>query len=295
MVQRTAYFCGQWIPEDQIAIAVDDLGFTLGVTVTERLRTFGGTPFRKHQHLERLARSLDVVGLPAQSLVAEFDEAIDEYCSRLRDQWAAGDDWAIVLFATPGRGQGPTTCVHGLPLPFADWAYQYSQGVSLRVSRHRQVPPDCWPADLKCRSRMHFYLADRQARLLEPTARALLLDQQGFVGEASTANVVAWFPGRGLVTPRYEKVLPGVSMGVVEELAVGLGIPFSQGDLTVEEFLSAEEIWLASTSICLLPVTRCEGQPVGDGTPGPVYAQLLEAWNQLVGLDIKAQAQKRGG
>lgn len=290
-----AYLCGEWIPEHQIAIAPDDLGFTLGVTVTERLRTFADEVFRKPQHLARLARSLEVIGLPAEALVAEFDAAIDEFLRRHRDQWAEGDDWAIVLFATPGRGQRPTTCVHGLPLPFADWAHQYDRGVSLRLSQHRQVPPNCWPAELKCRSRMHYYLADLEARRLDPTARALLLDQEGYVGEASTANVVAWFPDRGLVTPRYEKVLPGVSMAIVEEIATAAGISFTQQDLPPNEFLAADEVWLTSTSVCILPVASCDGQPIGSGQPGPMFKQFLAAWSDLVGLDIQAQATHRAG
>ncbi len=292
MSQRTAYLCGDWIPEADLAIAPDDLGFTLGVTVTERLRTFDGKVFRKPQHLARLARSLEVIGLWAEALVAEFDAAIDQFLLRHRDLWLPGDDWAIVLFATPGRGHGPTTCVQGFPLHFADWAHQYDQGVSLRLSQHRQVPPNCWPAELKCRSRMHYYLADLEARKLDPTARALLLDQQGFIGEASTANVVAWLPGRGLVTPRYEKVLPGVSMAVVEELATAAGIPFSQQDMTPAEFLAADEVWLTSTSVCILPVTHCDGAPIGTGAPGPLFTQFLAAWSELVGVDIREQATR---
>lgn len=291
MPQRIAYFCGKWIAERDLAIGIDDLGFTLGVTVTERLRTFGGQVYRKRQHLERMARSLEVIGLDPQPLVTELDGAIDEYLVRHRDQWRPGDDWAIILFVTPGRGEGPTVCVHGMPLPFADWAAQYAAGVTLEVSSHRQVPPNCWPADLKCRSRMHFYLADVEARRRTPGARALLLDQEGFVGEASTANVVAWFPDRGLVTPRFDKVLPGVSMGVVEELAREQGIPFTQGDMTLEEFVAADEIWLASTSVCMLPVVACGGQTIGAGTPGPRFNELLAAWSERVGVDIAAQAR----
>jgi branched-chain amino acid aminotransferase len=39
-----------------------------------------------------------------------------------------------------------------------------------------------------------------------------------------------------------------------------------------------------------LPAVRLNGQPVGDGQPGPVYRKLLAAWSRLVGLDIAAQA-----
>lgn len=293
MPERTAYYCGQWIAESQVSIAIDDVGFTMGVTVTERLRTFGGQVYRQREHLERMARSLHLIGLDSVQLVKELENAIDEFCNRHRYGWRSGDDWAIVLFVTPGRGRGPTVCVHGFPLHFGDWAHQYTEGVSLEVSRHRQVPPSCWPAELKCRSRMHYYLADLEARQLNPKSRALLLDQEGYVGEASTANVVAYFADRGLITPRFDKVLPGVSMGAVEELAAQLSIPFTQGDMTLETFLAADEIWLTSTSVCMLPVVECGGQRIGTSKPGPRYAKFLATWSEQVGIDISGQAQTR--
>jgi branched-subunit amino acid aminotransferase/4-amino-4-deoxychorismate lyase len=182
--------------------------------------------------------------------------------------------------------------VHGFPLPFASWAAEFDIGVPVYTSDHRQVPPNCWPAELKCRSRMHYYLADQQARKHNPRARAILLDQLGFVGEASTANLVVYRRGEGLLTPCFDRVLPGVSVAVVEELAADLGIPFTQRDITLDELRSADEVWLSSTSICVLPVVECDGQPIADGTPGDVYRKLLAAWGALVGIDIAEQAKR---
>ncbi|MEN0111879.1 MAG: D-amino acid aminotransferase, partial [Planctomycetota bacterium] len=57
-----------------------------------------------------------------------------------------------------------------------------------------------------------------------------------------------------------------------------------------EEFAAADEVWLASTSVCLLPVVRLDGAPIGDGTPGPAFTEALGAWNAEVGVDIAGQA-----
>lgn len=297
MSKRQAYFNGQWGPGEGLAIPIDDPGFALGVTITERLRTFGGRVWRQAEHVERLRGSAEIVGVPGET-VDELDAAITEYRRRHEPLRAAGrvegaeDDWAIVAFATPGIAGEPMRCVHGFPLAFTDWAHQYAEGVSLRLSTHRQTPPSCWPAELKCRSRMHYHLADREARRLEPGARALLLDQEGFVGEASTANVVVYNEAEGIVSPRMEKVLPGVSVAVLRELAEAAGVPFTERDVTVDAFRSADEAWLSSTSVCLLPVTRLDGEPIGAGSPGPGYARFLQAWNEATGLDIAEQARR---
>ncbi|TWT46825.1 aminotransferase class IV [Botrimarina hoheduenensis] len=293
MSDRQAYLNGTWSPDTGLAIPVNDPGFALGVTITERLRTFNGKVWRQAEHVRRLRRSAEIVGINP-TVADEIDAAITEYQRRHEPLRAEGDDWAIVAFATPG-GDEPTRCVHGFPLPFRGWAAQFTAGVSVWLSDHRQTPENCWPAELKCRSRMHYYLADQQAQQHEPGSRALLLDQDGFVGEASTANVVIYNAREGIVSPRMEKVLPGVSVAALRELALQHGVPFSERDLTIDELRAAEEVWLASTSICLLPVVRCDGQPIGSGRPGPGYAQLLGAWNEAVGLDVAEQARRRAG
>lgn len=298
MAERLAYFNGEWIDNLALAIPIGDPGFTMGVTITERLRTFGGRIWRQSEHIRRLRRSAEIVGIDPQ-VVDELDAAITEFMLRHEPLRAAAkvddieDDWAIVAFATPGVAGVSTRCVHGFPLEFAHWAHQYDTGVSLWTSSHRQTPDNCWPAELKCRSRMHYYLADQDARRREPGARALLLDQEGYVGEASTANVVIHNEREGIVSPRMDKVLPGVSVAVLRELAQSEGVPFIERDLTPEEFRDADEAWLASTSICLLPVVRCDGEAIGAGKSGPIYARMLGAWNRAVGLDVAGQARGR--
>jgi branched-subunit amino acid aminotransferase/4-amino-4-deoxychorismate lyase len=241
-----------------------------------------------------MRRSLEIVGLESKRLVAELAAALPEFVVRNRALLSADDDWTIIALVTPGRaGSGqPTVCVHGFPLMFGQWAAQYESGVSVVVSDIRQVPPDCWPPELKCRSRMHYYLADMEAANREPGARALLLDGAGNVAEASTANVLVYHKSEGLVSPRAEHILAGVSLGVVQELAARLNVPFVRRNLAVEELQSADEAYLAGTSICLLPIVRSGGKPIGSGKPGPMFARLLGAWNELVDLDIAAQARQ---
>ena len=295
MATPLAYLNGAWLPQQELAIPIDDLGFLLGATVVERLRTFAGQVFRTSDHLDRLRRSLTIVGWDVEPLCQEVAKAIKDFVRHNGPQIVAGDDWNIACFITPGNARAatqPTLCLHGRPLPFHDWVDHYQQGAQATVVTTRQVPKNCWPAELKCRSRMQYYLADREAEAVSPGARAILLDQDGFVGEGSTANVVAYFSQRGLVTPRRTKVLPGVSQQVLFELAESLGIAHSEDDLPPGELASAEEIFFTSTSCCLVPVTQLDGRAVGTGEPGKMFQQLLEAWSTLVKVDIARQARR---
>ncbi len=289
-----AFRNGKWIPNSELRISVDDVGFQTGATVTERLRTFRHNAFRLDAHLRRMRRSLEIVGLEAENNLVQIAQAIPEFIERNARLLADDDDWSIVAFVTPGvlGTNRPTVCVHGQPLPFQLWAGQYERGLSVLVSDIRQVPSNCWPPELKCRSRMHYYLADARAAAAQPGARAILLDQDGFVAEATTANILLYREEEGLVSPRGEHILSGVTLGVVEELADELGIPFVKRDLTVDELHAADELMLASTSVCMLPIVQCDRISIGTGRPGQVFRRLLAAWCELVGVDVAKQASR---
>jgi branched-subunit amino acid aminotransferase/4-amino-4-deoxychorismate lyase len=295
MESTQAYLNGEWIESRALRLSPSDLGFAMGVAVSERLRTVGGLPFRQADHIRRLRRSLEIVGWPAAALAAETSSAIDEFVVRNAPYFAPGDDWSISVFITPGNepdASQPTVCVDGFPLPFDKWAHQFELGVDAVISPIRQIPAACWPPELKCRSRMHYYLADREAQQTIPGARPILLDLDGYVTESSTANVVVYDEQVGLITPELSEVLPGVSQLVLFELADALGVPRSQQRMTPDQLAAADEVFLTSTSISVLPVVRLEGEPIGQGQPGPMYRQLLAAWSEAVGVDLAAQAQK---
>ena len=300
MPEPIAYLNGQRIAASQIAVAVADAGFVQGVTVAEQLRTFGGKLFGLDMHLARLRRSLEIVGVDpglSDAELSHFASEIAEHNHRLLDP---ADDLGLTIFVTPGiypvyaatgSRQGPTVGIHTYPLPFANWAGKYRTGESLVVTDVMQVPTRCWPPELKCRSRMHYYLADKRAREIEPGARALLLDEGDAVTEASTANILIYRRVEGLLSPPKEHILPGVTVAVLEELAGQLGIPFLHREMCAADIASADEVLLCSTSPCVWSVTRFNGRPIADGQPGPIALRLRNAWNQMVGLDIEAQAR----
>jgi branched-subunit amino acid aminotransferase/4-amino-4-deoxychorismate lyase len=118
------------------------------------------------------------------------------------------------------------------------------------------------------------------------------VDQEGFVGEATNANVLIYRQSDGLISPPRERILPGVTLAATEELALCEGISFTERLFRAQDLQSADEVLLVGTSICLLPVVSCGGRAIGTGTPGRIYHQLLAAWNSLAGLDVAEQARR---
>lgn len=300
MPEPLAYLNGTLLPLSAAAVPVHDAGFVLGATVTEQLRTFGGRLFRLEAHLDRLDQSLAIVGIQPELSRQQFVAAAERLVEHNHALLDPADDLGLSIFVTPGpyatlapdSHEGPLVCLHTYPLPFRLWHQKYDRGEALATPEVRQMSPRVLPRALKCRSRMHYFLADRQARQIDPAARALLLDADDYVTEATTASMVLYRADTGMVTPPRERILPGISMATIDELASQFGVAVSERDLRVEDVLAADEVLLASTSSCALPAVRLNGQPIGNATPGPFYRRLLAAWSDFVGLDIIAQAHR---
>jgi branched-chain amino acid aminotransferase len=288
------------LPASEAQLAIFDAGVVQGATVAEMTRTFRHVPWRMERHVERLFRSLRVlrleIGFSAEELAAISRELVAHNAGLIGGE----DELCLVHFVTAGElpayaGSAgrparrlPTVCAHTFPLPFERWAESLRTGAHVVTPAVRHVPPQCYDPKMKYRSRMHFYLADLEARLVDPEAVALLLDLAGNVTETSAANFFIVEQG-AVVSPTTVNTLPGISRAMVIELCGRLGIGFVERDIQVYSVMNAKEAFLSSTPYCLLPVTRINGVRIGDGSPGPLLRRLLAAWSAEVGLDIGEQ------
>jgi branched-chain amino acid aminotransferase len=300
MAEPLAYLNGRISPISQTALQVFDLGVAMGATVTEMTRTFRLEPFRIEEHLARLFRSIRAVGFAMDhtpEALADLARQLVDHNGRLLP---GGHDLGITMFVTAGTSltytglagaetnRKPSVCVHTFPLPFELYAPKFTTGLHLVTPAIRALPADCLDPRIKCRSRLHWHLADEQAREVDGQAMALLLDHDGYVTETSSSNLCV-VNGRKISTPRDSKVLAGISLAVVKELARGLGYEWVETDLTPLDLMSAEECFTTSTPYCLMPVTRINRRPIGTGVPGECVAQLLNAWSDAIGFDVVEQ------
>jgi branched-chain amino acid aminotransferase len=295
---QLVYLNGRFVAATEARLAIWDAGVVQGATIAEMTRTFRKQPFRLNDHLDRLFHALHLshmdIGLSKAELADISRQLLIHNAQRMDER----DEMGLVHFVTAGETplyalgrpprREPTVCVHTFVLPFAQWAARMKQGTHLIAPSIRQVPPQCWPTQMKCRSRMHYYLADREVQARDPDAMALLLDLAGNVTETSSGNFLMVERGI-LVSPPVEYTLPGISRATIVELAEELAIPFESRDIPLPAALAAEEAFLSSTSYCLMPVTRINGEVIGEGRPGAIYRRLLTAWSQRVGVNIERQ------
>ncbi len=294
------YLRGEFVPASEAHIAIYDAAVVLGATVTDLERTFNQRLFKLDAHMERFYRSCKYARIAPAIPIEEATRVAERLVEHNAELLEPHRELACVQFISPGEfrvyagaagapgDMEPTFCMHTFPLPFQFWSHYYTEGVHCVTPSIRHVPPQCVDPKIKCRSRMHWWLADQETHLVDPKAVTLCLDLDGNVTETSGSNFLIYTRGE-IVSPSPRNILRGVSMMTVAEIAEDLSIPFVERDFQVHDVVTADEAWLASTPYCLAPVTKINGLPIGDGKPGPMLTRILDVWSEKVGVDIVAQ------
>lgn len=282
-----AYSNGRFVPSGELGLSFADAGFVSGVTVTDFCRTYRHRLFRWPDHLARLRRDCAACHVPLSVPDAELTAAAERVVARNAQLIAESDDLALVTFATPGplgyltgRAENgpPTVGMHTFPLPVARYRRFFADGVTLEAAG---ALPAGLPADVKHRSRLHWWLAERA--LTNPGAVPILLAPDGSP-DTAIGGVLA-VRGGAVVRPPAGSVLESVSVGVVRELCGRLGLPFAEGAV---DLAGATEVLLAGSGFGLAGVRRVAGVREF-AWPGPVLVELQAAWSDLVGLDVVRQ------
>jgi branched-subunit amino acid aminotransferase/4-amino-4-deoxychorismate lyase len=256
------------VDPDEPVLHADDEALLRGRAVFETLRVYDGRPFRLEQHLERLARSAQRIGL------APVDEAL---LRGLADDAlrAAGDaDVALRFLWTPGReGTGEPTGIALVSTLPRSQAEELERGLRLVTVRTAVAP---LLAGVKSTS-YAANIAARDEAIRHGADDAVLLAADGTVLEGPTANL--WLrEGATLVTPTLElPILAGVTRSVVLELAEGHGYAVEETTFPVERLVEADEIFMSSTVREIAGCVELDGKPIGDGRPGEAAKALQQA------------------
>ncbi len=293
-----AFFDGKLLPFQEVRLPINDVGFVWGATVTDLCRTIRHEIYRWEDHLERFQQSCRATGIHPPVSAGEITQLASEIVRHNSQLISTHQELSLVMSATPGRlgyylgesggiGDGPATfLMHTFPMDFGRYRHLFSEGARLVIPSVRHVPPECVEPRIKQRSRMHWWLADQQAKQVDPKASALLLNSQGHITETAAANFLVVKEGT-VMSPMQNEILGGTSLQVVREICGKIDIPFKEQPIQVYDCVTADEAMLTCTSFFLAGVNRIN--EVQLTWPGPIFQQLLETWSQDVNLDIREQ------
>ena len=274
------YLNDRFVKEEEAVVSVFDHGFLYGDGVYETIRSYGNRIFMRDQHLARLRRSADAIGLtipiPEHRWPALLHEAMarndvghehtDAYL-RITISRGAGD-----IGLDPALCPTPTVVIMTKPL-HPPPPEQYRIGVNVIVARTRRNLPSALSPQIKATNFLNNILAKREA-IAAGAFDSILLNWESHLTECTVSNLFFVQAGR-LCTPALAcGLLDGITRDIVLSLAQEAQIPVDEGHFGIEAIHKADECFLTNTSMEVMPVTMVDGHPVGKGTPGLLTLQL---------------------
>jgi branched-chain amino acid aminotransferase len=278
--QGAAFVRGEYLPISQASIPLTDWGFLRSDATYDVVTVWDGAFFRLDAHLERFLRSCARFRLDPGRTSEQITQVLEQ-CVRLSGLRSSYVEMIVTRGQPPWGSRDPRQAVnqfYAFAVPFV-WiadAAKRERGLNVSVSDVQRIPAGSVDPTAK-----NYHWNDLTMGLLGAldagADTVLLTDGAGNVVEGPGFNVFCLNAQGVLVTPS-EGVLEGISRRTVLEIAQSLGIPVELRALPAAELRSSREAFLSSSGGGVLPITRVDGQPVGDGAVGPTTQRLLQTY-----------------
>ena len=274
------YLNGDILPLSQATISVLDRGFIFGDGIYEVVPVYNRKPFRLEQHVARLMRSLDKISLQTGNTAEEWQQLMTMMAQR-----APWDNSLVYLQVTRGVAKRdhafpnppvkPTIFLMAAPrvAPSVKEIEQGLRTVSMLDMRWLHC-------DIKSVSLLGNVLAKQYA--VERGVDDVIQFRDGYLSEASSANIWVVKDGVVIAPPKDNLVLEGVRYGLIEELCQAEGIPLHLRPVSQEEVEQADELFLSSATKEILPITELDAKPIANGEVGTIYKALKQAYGKVL-------------
>lgn len=287
---------GQWLPWREAKVHVLTHTLHYGYGCFEGLRAYatadGPAIFRLAEHLKRLEDSARILAIDLP-----FDRAtLAEACRAAvtRNHLQSAYIRPLVFLGAEKLGVDPAGAATHVAIAAWDWgaylgAQALDKGITARVSSYARHHPNVQMCRAKAISLYgNSILAVREARR-DGYGEALLLDTEGYVAEASSANLFLVRDGE-LLQPETTAALDGITRRTVCTLAAEAGLTVRSQRLTRDMLYCADELFLTGTAAEITPVVEVDGRRLGDGRPGPLTRALQQRFFACVRGEDPAHA-----
>ncbi|HHU32487.1 MAG TPA: branched-chain-amino-acid transaminase [Clostridia bacterium] len=277
------YLDGRFVKEEEAVVSVFDHGVLYGDGVFEGIRAYHGRVFKLKEHIDRLYESAHVIQLNIGLTKEEMTEVVIETCRRNNL-----DNAYIRLVVTRGKGDlglDPRKCPKASVFCIASGIQLYPEelyqkGMSIVTVPTRRNNPEAINPRVKSLNYLNNIMAKMEA-ILSGVPEALLLNNEGYVTEATGDNVFIVKNGVLITPPPFVGLLEGITRNTVMELAREKGIDVQEKLFNRLDVYVADECFLTGTAAELIPVVSVDGRQIGNGQPGPMTNDLIKAYREL--------------
>ena len=277
-----AYVNGVFMPLAEAVVPIEDRGFQFADGIYEVIATYNGKPYAAEAHYKRLERSLAALRIPFDIHAYGLKEKVEEGLKR--GHFA---DTLVYIQITRGvaprdhpfpKGDVTPTVVMTFKAVKRPAKQLFEQGVDV-IS----TPDLRWKrCDIKSISLLANILAKQEASAAG-AYEALLLNDSGQVTEGSSTSAFCVRDGVLYTSPVGPHILSSITREILLDLASDLGIEVCQKALLLDQYVQADEVFLAGTTTEAMAVVRIDGKQISDGRPGSVCRRLRNAFLETLG------------
>lgn len=275
---------GQYKTREDAAVSVFDHGLLYGDGVFEGIRAYGGRIFRLGEHIDRLYASAKSIWLDPGMAPAEMHKMVEgaQERSGIKDSYIR----LVITRGTGDLGMDPRKCEKPTVFCIVDtialWSKdRYERGLTCITA----ATPISHKENLSPRVKSLNYLSHILAKIEGIAAsvdEVIMLDSSGYVAEASGMNLFCARRGVVKTPPPYSGILRGVTRDAMIEMARDANYDVVEEPLNRYDLYSADEVFLTGTAAEIVAVTKLDGRVIGNGTSGPVVADLGRRFRALV-------------
>ena len=274
----TVYLNGEFVPDNTACVSVLDRGFIFGDGVYEVIPAYHGKLFRLTEHLSRLQNSLDAIRIINPYTVEQWRSVLNELIAH-----NGGGNLSVYLQVTRGVAKRD----HALPADTKPTVFAMANPLQPPKKQELEngikaitTPDYRWlNCHIKAISLLPNVLLRQQAIDANATEAILLRNGEATEGAASNLFIVE---NDVIVTPpKGPFLLPGITRDLILELAEQDHISCEETVIPEQRLREADEVWITSSTKEVLPVTTLDGEPVGDGKPGPMWHKVIKLFSNF--------------
>ncbi|MGB0715732.1 MAG: aminotransferase class IV [Phycisphaerae bacterium] len=291
-MKELAYLNGTFGPVEEAMVSIEDRGYQFGDGVYEVIAVYDGRPFLLDEHMTRLRTSLGAIQLDYDFDSHPLEPIILEGLER------AEADGQAMIYVQISRGTQPRSHVYRDDL---------TPNVVLTFKPLHSLPEEMRRrgASLKTAEDIRWDKCFIKAITLLPNIMikneairsgfddAIFVTSTGSVRECTSANIFMVKDGAIITPERTENVLHGITQAFLMKCAESIDLPVRENGFDVPTMLQADEVFMSSTTIEVLGVTKVDGQVIADGNVGPITQRMHQAyadWARRLSQDPNAMA-----
>ena len=282
---ETIWMDGKFVPWDAAQVHVTAHCLHYGTGVFEGVRSYetaeGTAVFRLDAHLRRFFNSASIYNLGIPFKQEELHQATLELISRNK----LGNAYIrpLAFFGAYSLDVWPRECPVNVAI--AAWPRgEYlgkegiERGVRVMVSSVRRFHSSMIPtAGKACGQYINSVRAVQEA-FSKGYDEAILLNIDGNVAEGSGENLFLVKNGTVITNDADASILMGITREAILQIARDLGLPVEVRNMTVEDVMTADEVFFSGTAVEVTPIREVDGKVIGAGRRGPVTEKIQDVF-----------------